>query len=198
MTSSKFSKGLFVGALVGTVASVACSDAATDMMGHVMRDAGGALVDAGFDLMDAGGDVRDASATMVDAARADNVTVREIACDRTATRTEVFSSVTYTRETFYAVVPVPGLNFLSNRRVEVTYCDTEHFGSSTPGTCPSGATCSGSEPDTSLYCFRGAPQIGDGSVYVSCGTRVTATSTGSSTPSVGGSRHRHVYLLTED
>lgn len=200
MKQTKFRVGLLVGVIVGTAASIACSDAATDIMGNAMRDAGGMLVDAGLGLMDAGSDVRDASEAMLDAARADSsVTVREITCDQTATRTDVYTGNTYTVETFYAIVPMPSRPRLSTKRLETISCDLEYFDRSTPGTC-SAVSCSDTSPDLAAFCTAGTPTIADNRLYVSCGSRQTFTfpEGSTSTPYSYGQRYRHVYLLTED
>ena len=201
MKQTKFSAGLLVGVIVGTAASIACSDAATDMMGSVMRDAGGALVDAGIGLMDAGGEVRDASEAMLDAARAEgDVNVREITCDRTSEWTDASASWTSTQKYFYALVPVPGRSRLSGKRVEVISCDIEYFDRSAPDACLSSSTCSGSRPDLGAFCSRTQPHVADGTIYVECGSRQDYVYPAGSTnpPFSYGSRYRHVYLLTED
>jgi hypothetical protein len=200
---SRFGTGLFVGAIVGTVASVACSDAATDMMGHVMRDAGGALVDAGLGLMDAGGEVRDASETMVDAARAEGLTVREITCDRTATVRTVAPTSTYVTETFYALVSKPGIGRATGARAEIIQCDNEITRTpSTGAACAEGSTCTDDSPDLSGFCSRWGASRSDNQIYVSCGYTTSTTYPPGTSPSFVSTsysqRYRHVYLVTDD
>ncbi len=179
---------------------------ATIADGGVTPEHDGGLVDVLASALDAVGDaVRDAATKVVDGevrdAHAGGGTVIEVACDQESTTTASQISDAGTSPyvsvgtTFFGIVP--GVAVVPRMAPQVTAytCDPETFGPTS--TCSAGYRCETTGATLpSATCTTALPYVaGDGRLVVSCGSRSSITSGG--TTVTFGTRYRRAYVRVD-